>query len=92
MIFDFDPNKSRTNREKHGISLEEARELWSVLAVEIQARTQDEPRFMIIGKIKGKLYSCIFAKRGEVARIISARRSHKKEEKIYYENVRQEKD
>lgn len=88
MKFEYDAKKSIINRSKHGISLEDAKELWSVPAVEVQAKTVDEPRFMIIGKVKGKFYSCIYTIRGEAIRLISARRSRKSEEKIYYEQVK----
>ncbi len=74
MKFEYDKNKSIINKEKHGISLEEA-------------KTIDEPRFMIIGKINGKFYSCIYTMRKEVIRLISARRSRKSEEEIYHENI-----
>lgn len=83
MEFEYDPNKSKVNKAKHGISLEEAVQLWSVVAVEVQARTVDETRFMTIGKLGDKFYSCIFTKRGNVIRLISARRSRRKEEAIY---------
>lgn len=44
MKFEFDPQKSENNFKKHGISLDEAKELWLVPAVDIQARTVDEQR------------------------------------------------
>jgi uncharacterized protein len=88
MKFEYDQKKAKTNKSKHGISLEEARELWFVPSVELKARTVDEPRFMIIGKINGKFYSCIYTMRGEVIRLISARRSRKAEEEIYYEHIK----
>ena len=50
MKFEYDPGKSESNLEKHGISLEQATQLWSVPSVEIAARNFDEDRFMIIGK------------------------------------------
>lgn len=87
MKFEFDNNKSHTNKMKHGISLKAAKSLWSVPGIEIEARTQDEPRYMFIGKIKGKCYSCIFTKRGDVTRLISARRSRPSEEGIYYDHI-----
>lgn len=87
MKFEFDNNKSLINEAKHGISLVEAKNLWCVPGLEIEARTQDEPRFMLIGKLNEKCYSCIFTKRGEVLRLISARRSRKSEEDLYYENI-----
>ena len=85
MKFDYDPRKSVANKKKHGISLEEAKELWSVLSVEVKAKTVDEPRVMMIGQIKNKFYSCIYTVRGDVIRLISARRSRKSEEEIYHD-------
>ena len=88
MKFEYDPNKSAINKQKHGISLEDARLLWLVPHVEIQAKTVDELRYMIIGKIGDKLYSCIYTIRDiDVVRLISARRSRKSEEVIYYEYI-----
>jgi uncharacterized DUF497 family protein len=88
MKFELDPQKSGENLKKHGISLEEAKELWLVPAVEIEARTVDEPRWMAIGMIRGKIYSCIYTKRGETIRLISARRSRSEEEAIYHEAIK----
>ena len=88
MKFEYDEKKSSANQLKHGIAFEQVKILWSVLAVEFEAKTVDEPRSMIIGKIDGKLYSCIFTIRGPAIRIISARRSRKSEEKIYYDYIK----
>lgn len=88
MKFVYDKNKSTTNKTKHGISLEEAKELWFVPSVEVEARTTDEPRFMLIGRINGKFYSCIYTLRDDGIRLISARRSRKSEEEIYHEIIK----
>ena len=88
MKFDFDQQKSIKNKSKHGISLEEAQALWFVTSVIIEAKTIDEPRFMIIGQIKGKFYSCVYTIRGNITRLISARRSRKSEEEIYHDHVK----
>jgi uncharacterized protein len=88
MKFAYDKNKSMANKEKHGISLEEAKKLWLVPAVELEAKTINEQRFMLIGKLNGKFYSCIYTTREEVIRLISARRSRKPEEVIYYEHIK----
>ena len=51
MRFEYDPDKSQSNKEKHGIDFQEAQALWADLdLVEIRARTDDEPRYMVIGK------------------------------------------
>ncbi len=87
MEFEYDAYKSEINKEKHGLSLEEAKHLWMSLAVELEARTEDEPRFLRIGRIGEKLYSCIYTQRGNKIRLISARRSRIEEEKLYKEKI-----
>ena len=87
MKFEYNPAKSKTNAEKHGLSLEDAAGLWQIPSVEIEARTTGEPRFMLIAKLNNKFYSCIFTKRGETIRLISARRSREDEEKTYHEHI-----
>ena len=84
MEFEFDPNKSGSNKKKHGIDFVEAQALWDDLdLIEIPARTSDEPRFVVIGKISGKYCSAVITYRGEKIRIISVRRSRKEEIDIY---------
>ncbi len=87
MEFEFDPEKSAANLKKHGLSLDQARALWEVPAVVVKARTVGEERFLIIGRLGNKLYSCITTMRGETVRLISARRSHRKEEWLYHEII-----
>ncbi len=84
MEFEFDLNKSKANKKKHGIDFVEAQALWEDPdLIEIPARTSDEPRFLLIGKISGKRWSGIIAYRGETIRIISVRRSRQEEVDIY---------
>ena len=51
--------------------------------IEIPARTIDEPRFLVVGKIEKQYWSGIITYRGERIRIISFRRSRKEEVDIY---------
>ena len=84
MSFEFDPLKSESNRQKHGIDFEEAQALWDDEAfLEIPAKNLDEPRFLIIEKIKGKHWSAVITYRGENTRIISVRRSRDEEIDLY---------
>ena len=54
MEFEFDPAKSASNLQKHGIDFTAVQELWQdVMRVEIPARTVDEPRWLVIGQIGG---------------------------------------
>lgn len=75
MGFECDPNKSMANEAKHGIGFEQAKALWEdPERVEIPARTEDEPRIVVIGRIAGKHWSAVITPRGENVRIISVRR------------------
>lgn len=84
MKFEFDTGKSDANRRKHGIDFYQAQSLWDDPdMLEIPAKVTDEPRFLIIGMIKGKHWSGVVTYRGDVIRIISVRRSRKEEVNIY---------
>lgn len=84
MKFEFDPAKSRKNKEKHGLDFIEAQALWDDPdLLEIPARTEDEPRFLVIGIINQKHWSGVISFRGENIRIISVRRSRIEEVEIY---------
>jgi hypothetical protein len=82
--FEWDDNKSRTNKEKHGIDFETSKNLWlDENRIEIQASHPIEDRNIIIGKINKKLYTGIYTVRGNNIRIISVRRARKKEAFLY---------
>ena len=84
MSFEFDPNKSKKNKEKHGLDFIEAQALWDDPdLLEIPAQTDDEPRFLVIGKIKKKHWSGVITYRDENIRIISVRRSRTEEVEVY---------
>ena len=84
MEFEFDSQKSRSNKEKHGIDFSQAQALWDDSdLIEIPARTSDEPRFLAIGKIAEEHWSAVITYRDEKTRIISVRRSRKEEIDIY---------
>jgi hypothetical protein len=84
MDFEFDDNKSNSNRKKHKINFNEAQELWDDPdLIEIPIKTSDEPRYLVIGKISGKHWSGIITYREEKIRIISVRRSRKEEVELY---------
>ncbi|MFP4135218.1 MAG: BrnT family toxin [Halothece sp.] len=84
MLFEYDPNKSESNRLKHGIDFEEAQRLWlDSYRIEVEAKSTTENRSLVIGKIDGKHWSAIITYRGESIRIISVRRSREKEVELY---------
>lgn len=84
MVFEFDPDKSITNLDKHGIDFVRAQAIWEDPDyIEIPLKTADEARFMVIGVVEKKVWSGIITYRGECIRVISVRRSRKEEIEIY---------
>ena len=84
MRFEFDHHKSERNREKHGIDFPGAQALWEDPdRIEIPARTEDEPRLMVIGRIGVLVWSAVIMYRGDGVRIISVRPASRKEVAIY---------
>lgn len=84
--FEFDAVKSEANRTKHGIDFVQAQDLWSdPMLLEIPARTDDEPRYLVIGQIDGKHWSAVITYRGANIRLISVRRA-RTEEVVLYES------
>ena len=83
-VFEFDERKSRANLQKHGIDFVRAQALWrDPELLEIPARTVDEPRFLVIGRIEGRHWSAVVTHRGGCIRLISVRRSRVEEVRLY---------
>ena len=84
MKFEFDPNKSNRNKKKHGIDFVDAQDLWNDIdLLEIPAKTSDEVRFLVIGKIDQKHWTGIITYRDENIRIISVRRARNEEIELH---------
>ena len=84
MEFEWDDEKSRTNKTKHGINFDTAKKLWTdTNRIEIYTSYPVENRSILIGKIGKKLWTAIFTRRGNAIRLISVRRARKKEAKLY---------
>jgi hypothetical protein len=82
--FEFDPEKSKLNKEKHGIGFIEGQLLWEdVDLIEIRAKTIDEEWFLIIGRIGEKYWTAVVTYREAKIRIISIRASRENEREIY---------
>jgi len=84
MEFEFDPKKSAANQRKYGIDFIEAQALWADPDfVEIPARTTDEPRSLVVGRIEEKHWSAVITPRDARTRIISVRRARAEEIDVY---------
>jgi uncharacterized DUF497 family protein len=81
--FDYDPFKSDSNRDKHGIDFIDAQMLWENEYIEQPSDYVGENRTEYIGKIKGKYWFAVATKRNGKLRIISVRRARKYEREEY---------
>jgi uncharacterized DUF497 family protein len=81
MQIEFDPVKDRINREKHGVGLDAASEIFATPSVQwISLREQrGEVRYIAVGLLDGVEFTCVSTMRGQVARIISVRRARHEE-------------
>lgn len=75
--FEWDPEKDRANRTKHGVSFEEAKELFEsgldYLEIYDENHSSDEDRFIAIGPIRRGTVVVAFAEQENVIRVVSAR-------------------
>ncbi|MGD0186223.1 MAG: BrnT family toxin [Roseiarcus sp.] len=84
MPFEYDSAKSAANKIKHGIDFEAAQALWrDERLLEAPAKTEDEQRFVAIGKLEGKHWTAVYAHRDGNIRLISVRRARQKEIERY---------
>jgi uncharacterized protein len=81
--FEFDPQKSETNKTKHGIDFVAGQSLWKSKIVLLPAKDALEKRYMVIGTIGSDYWSAIITYRGARIRIISVRRSTQAEIDTY---------
>ena len=84
MEFEYDAPKSLSNREKHGVDFIDAQVIWEDPdSLEVPAKTEDEPRTLVIGKIQNKRWTAVITNGKNGIRIISVRRSRNEEVELY---------
>jgi uncharacterized DUF497 family protein len=93
MRFEWDPAKNKTNRAKHGLSFEEAIELFKTdidyLEIYDEEHSDEEDRFIAVGPIsRGLVVVSYAAHEDEVLRILSARPATRRERQRYEKHVR----
>jgi len=88
--FEFDKEKSRTVKRKHGVSLKEAQEIFNQVYI-VDQKSDDPEQYRAIGWCGGRLCSVIYEIRydagGEYYRLITAWPASQEEEQSYAENV-----
>ena len=90
MRFEFDREKSRDVKRKHGVSLKEAQDIFDQVYL-VDRKNDDPEQFRAIGWCRGLLCSVIFEIRqdreGEYYHLVTAWNATSEEEQSYAENV-----
>ncbi len=90
MEFEFDPDKSAANREKHGLDFATAQRLWLVSGAQKPLAFPGEVRHLRIALLGDRFWSAVFTLRGTKIRLISVRRARQDEVTEYERAARQE--
>jgi len=86
--FDWDPVKAESNLTKHGVDFADAvGVLVDQMAITIAEEGDAEERWVTIGAdVMNRILVVVYTWRGEVIRLISARRATRRERKAYEEH------
>jgi uncharacterized DUF497 family protein len=88
MIVEYDPLKDDANKQKHGISLDRARDIDILALLEDDRNAYGEIRYRAWGLIDEQPHCLAFTYRDGRVRAISLRRAHRKEFERYVESNR----
>jgi uncharacterized protein len=85
MEFEWDPAKAASNLAKHGVDFAAATKVFDDpnIRLGLDPRPRDETRGQAIGSVSGVVLFVSYTMRGEVCRIISARRASRRERQSY---------
>ena len=89
MKYEWDEAKKQKNFAKHGLSFEDAEQVFSGPCVpfEDDRFAYGEERFVTLGLLAGRLVVIAHAPRDEGTRIISMRKGNRREQKIYQKRL-----
>lgn len=88
LLFEWDTNKAQRNQQKHGITFEQATEVFYDTNAVFDHDTPHsyyEDRFTLLGMIRGNALALVVFVENDIVRIISARKATKEEAKRYAE-------
>ena len=90
MSFEWDETKRAENIRDRQIDFRDVLDLFDSpesVVFEDDRKDYGEPRFILLGPFRDKLYQVVFTPRGDNIRIISVRRANKRERRLY-DNLR----
>ncbi|HKY40911.1 MAG TPA: BrnT family toxin [Polyangiaceae bacterium] len=91
--FEWDQNKNRANRKRHGVSFEEGQTVFlddNALLIDDPDHSVDEVRFLLLGlssRLRVLVVCHCVRKGGNVIRIISVRKADRSERSLYSKGI-----
>ena len=89
MEFEWDENKSAANLSNHGVAFDEAKTVFEdplYVVFDDPDHSYDEYRYIIVGRSKfGRLLIVSYTEREDETRLISARKTTRREKQVYEE-------
>ena len=91
--FEWDERKNRSNRQKHGVSFEEAQTVFlddAALLIDDPDHSDDEDRFVLLGlssSLRTLVVCHCYRKGASIIRIITARKADRSETSLYSQRV-----
>ena len=91
--FEWDERKNRSNRQKHGVSFEEAQTVFlddAALLIDDPDHSDDEDRFVLLGlssSLRTLVVCHCYRKASSIIRIITARKADRSERSLYSKRV-----
>ena len=90
MRYTHDPLKKAANLKKHGLDFDDAPQViesGQTITFEDGRFEYDEPRFITLGMLHGKIIVIVTTETETEIRVISMRKAEKNEQKIYFSNL-----
>ncbi|MEP9378404.1 BrnT family toxin [Aquabacter sp. CN5-332] len=89
MKITFDPAKRAATLEDRGLDFADAALVFAGRTFTVQDRRQDyeEPRFLTVGELAGRMVIVCWTPRGEARRVISMRKCNDREKALYRQRL-----
>jgi len=88
MEFEWDTRKAAQNLAKHGVPFEYATRVFldrHRIESEDERHDYEEERRITLGRIEERIFAVAYTPRGDLIRLISARKANEREQRRYYE-------
>jgi uncharacterized DUF497 family protein len=91
MTFEWDEAKNEANRRKHGLDFADAAAVFSGSTVTFadHRHSSDEPRYLTLGMLAGRIVIIAHTQRPDATRIISMRKANARERARYEKRLKE---